>query len=220
MLSLFGKSYCLACDNKVPGYPLASLLVLKWGGVLYFLGGIMKVLYAPNYKIEEKCVIAFGKFDGIHKGHVKLINTLVEEAKRENKLSVIYTFQEHPKAVLTNSNFKLLMSDCEKIKKIESLGVDVLVFEKFDKIYANMLPEEFVKNILIEKLNVKKVVIGSNSTFGRNSEGNVDLLRFFANKYKFEVIEVELLKENGHVISSSKIRDELAVGGGCENEIF
>jgi len=180
----------------------------------------MKVLYAPNYEISGESVISFGKFDGIHKGHIKLINTLVEEAKKENKISIIYTFQNHPKAVLDNIKIKLLINEQTKIEKINSLGVDILIFENFDKDYANITAEEFVKNILKDKLKAKKIVIGSNSTFGKNSEGNVELLKDFSDKYNFDVIEVPLLKENGKTISSSEIRKELALRGGNKNEIF
>lgn len=180
----------------------------------------MEVLYGPNYEIKEETVVAFGKFDGIHKGHIKLINTLIEEAQKENKKSIIYTFQSHPKAVLENIDFKLLMDEQMKIDRIKSLGVDIIIFEKFDKNFANITAEEFVKNILIEKLNVKKIIIGSNSTFGKNAEGNVDFLKILSIKYNFGVVEVPLFMENGKVVSSSKIRKELALKGGEKNEIF
>lgn len=174
----------------------------------------MEVLYAPNYNIKGETVLAFGKFDGIHKGHIKLINVLVNEAKKDRRISIIYTFINHPKTVLKNENINLLTSNEEKVKKIEELGVDIIVFENFDINYANIEPEDFVKDILIKKLNVKKVIIGSNSTFGKESKGNVELLKLFSKKYNFEVIEVQLLKENGKVICSSEMRNKIAFGGG------
>ena len=180
----------------------------------------MKVLYAPNYEVKEESVVAFGKFDGVHKGHVKLINTLVEQAQLENRKSIIYTFQNHPKAVLEDIDFELLMDEKTKIDKLNDLDVDIIIFENFDKNFANITAEEFVKNILIEKLNAKKIVIGSNSTFGKNSEGNVKLLKTLSVKYNFEVIEVPLFMENGKIVSSSEIRKELALRGGNDDEIF
>jgi len=168
----------------------------------------MKVLYAPNYEVKEESVVSFGKFDGLHKGHVELLNTLLKEAKKDDLCSVVYTFINHPKSVLDNVEVKLLMDNEAKINKLESMGVDFLVFEEFSKAYADITPEEFVKDILIDKLNMKKVVIGSNSTFGKSSEGNVELLKVLADKYNFEVVEIPLLKENGRVISSSEIRKQ------------
>jgi len=174
----------------------------------------MRILYGPNYKVKEDTVISFGKFDGIHKGHIKLINTLVDEAKKGNMISVVYTFENHPKSVLKNEDINLLMNNDEKADKINKLGVDVLVFEHFSKDYANITPENFVKDILLGKLNVKKIVIGSNSTFGKDSLGNVELLKSLAKKYGFEVVEIPLVKENGIVISSTEMRKELALRGG------
>lgn len=169
----------------------------------------MQVLMGPDYNIEQESIIAFGKFDGVHKGHQKLINTLVELAQKENKLSIVYTFFVHPKLVISDEKIELLTNNEEKEKLIEALGVDVLIFEKFTKTYANMSAEKFVRDILINKLKATKIVMGSNSTFGKNSVGNIELMRKLADKYKFELIEVELLKENGKVISSTNIRNSL-----------
>ena len=180
----------------------------------------MEVFYGPNYKISENTVIAFGKFDGIHKGHIKLIDILTKEAKENSLISVIYTFDRHPRVVLDNENIKLLTDNDTKIEKLKSLGVDVVVFEQFDKQFADKLPEEFVYDVLIKKLNMKRIVIGSNSRFGKDSKGDLETLKKLALEYEFEVVEVPLLLEQGKVISSSEIRKELGVKGGAENEIF
>ena len=169
----------------------------------------MKVLIGPNYNVTQESVVAFGKFDGVHKGHKKLINKLVELAKVENKLSIVYTFFVHPKLIISEENIELLTTNEEKANRIEELGVDILIFEKFTKTYANMSAEKFVRDILIGKLNAKKVVMGSNSTFGKDSKGNIEMMRKLADKYNFELVEVELLKENGKVISSTEIRNSL-----------
>ena len=169
----------------------------------------MEVLMGPDYSITKESIVAFGKFDGVHKGHQKLINELVELAKVENKLSIVYTFFTHPQLVISEENIELLTTNDEKAKLIETLGVDVLVFEKFTKTYANMTAENFVKDILLDKLKAKKIVMGSNSTFGKDSKGNIEVMRKLASKYGFELVEVELLKENGKVISSTNIRNSL-----------
>lgn len=169
----------------------------------------MQVIRTPNYSVQKESVVAFGKFDGVHKGHQKLINILCNEAKADNKISIVYTFLTHPKLVFSEDKIQLLTTNEEKEKMIEKLGVDVLVFENFNKTFANMSPEKFVRDILIGKLNATKVVMGSNSTFGKNSKGNIETMKKLADKYKFEVIEVELLKENDRIISSTNLRNEL-----------
>lgn len=168
----------------------------------------MQVLRSPNYVIEKDSVVAFGKFDGVHKGHQKLLKILCEEAKRENKISIVYTFHTHPKLVFSEDKIELLTTNEEKEKIIENLGVDILVFENFNKTFANMSPEKFVKEILIGKLKATKIVMGSNSTFGKNSKGNIETMRELTNKYNIELVEVELLKECGRVVSSTNIRNE------------
>lgn len=168
----------------------------------------MQVIRTPNYCMSKESVVAFGKFDGVHKGHQKLIRILCDEAQKDNRLSVVYTFLTHPKLVFSEDKIELLTTNDEKERIIEKLGVDVLIFQNFNKTFASMTPEKFVKEILIDKLKMKKVVMGSNSTFGKNSKGNIDTMKKLALKYDFEVIEVELLKENGKIISSTNIRNE------------
>jgi riboflavin kinase/FMN adenylyltransferase len=159
--------------------------------------------------MQQKSVVAFGKFDGVHKGHQKLINILCTEAKSDGRISIVYTFLTHPKLVFSEDKIELLTTNDEKKKLIENLGVDVLVFENFNKTFANMSPERFVKDILVDKLKATKVVMGSNSTFGKHSKGNIDTMKKLAEKYNFEVVEVELLRENGKIVSSTNIRNEL-----------
>jgi len=169
----------------------------------------MQVLRAPNYIIQKESVVAFGKFDGVHKGHQKLINILCSEAKKDNKISIVYTFYTHPKLIFSEEKIELLTTNDEKEKMIEKLGVDILVYENFNKTFANMSAEKFVKDVLIDKLKATKIIMGSNSTFGKNGKGNIDIMKKLSDKYNFEVIEVELLKENGKIVSSTDLRNEL-----------
>ncbi|MBQ7668623.1 MAG: FAD synthetase family protein [Clostridia bacterium] len=174
----------------------------------------MEVLYNPNFSIKSETVVAFGKFDGLHKGHLKIINTLVDEAHKLHKKACIYTFLNNPKAYLNNEDITVLMTNEEKVEALENLSIDILIFQKFDRDFANIMPEDFVKNVLVDQLHVKEIVIGSNSTFGKDSLGNVTLLKELSKKYDFDVIEIPLLKENGKVISSTEIRKSLALKGG------
>lgn len=167
----------------------------------------MEILYGPNFNIDSETAVAIGKFDGIHLGHKKIIQTLVEISKKMNLKSIVYTFDKNPKLVLNHEKFTPLMTNDEKSKALQKFNIDYLVYENFNKDFADLLPEEFVKDILVKKLNVKAVIIGENSTFGKDRSGNINLMKELGKRYGFQVFVVELLKENGEIISSTKIRE-------------
>jgi len=167
----------------------------------------MEILYGPDFLINSPTAVTIGKFDGLHDGHIKVINIVKERAKKSGIKSVVYTFDNNPKMIFSNENFKPLISNEEKSRSLELLDIDYLVYEKFNEKFYNMTPNEFVKDVLVEKLNVKVVVMGENSTFGKDKKGDVYFMKELGEKYGFEVIIVELLKENGEVISSTNIRE-------------
>lgn len=167
----------------------------------------MKILYGADAYINEPTVIAIGKFDGLHKGHRKIIDRVLLNAKCMDAKSVIYTFNTNPRNVLGGDSVKLLMDNKKKEEELEKLNIDYLVYEDFNIDFANMLPEEFVKNILVDKLSVRCVVIGENSSFGKDrSAGALDMVRF-GDKYGFNVEVVKLVKVNGKVLSSTLLRE-------------
>jgi len=169
----------------------------------------MNILYGPNFKVNSPTVVAIGKFDGLHIGHLRVIEILRDIAENANLSSVVYTFRVNPKIVLKHDQFIPLMTNKEKSEELALLGVDYVIYEEFDRKFANMLPEEFVKNILIDKLNMKVVVMGENSTFGKDKAGNVEIMKFLGYKYGFKVCVVELMKKDGEIISSSRIRESV-----------
>ena len=166
----------------------------------------MEIFYGPDFQINENCVVAFGKFDGIHEGHRLLIRKLCEVAKEQGLKSVVYTFDRNPREVLGDIAIQRLISIEEKNSKLEELGVDIVIYERFDEEFSQMLPEEFVREILLNKLSMKAIVMGSNSTFGKNGFGNISLMKEFGEKYNFEVNEVELLYNEGILVCSSNVR--------------
>lgn len=172
----------------------------------------MQILYGPDFNINLPTAVTIGKFDGLHIGHLRVINRLLKYSKELNLRSVIYTFKVNPKLVLKRENFIPLMTNEEKSEKIALLGVDYLIYEDFNMGFADMLPEEFVKEVLVKKLNTKLVIMGANSTFGKDKIGNVELMKSFGKKYGFTVKVVELMKENGEVISSTRIRAKDCIG--------
>ena len=166
----------------------------------------MEIFYGSEIELNDDSVVAFGKFDGIHEGHRLLIRELCETAKEHGLKSVIYTFDRNPKEVLSGEHILCLTSVEEKNEKLKRLGVDVVVYERFDEKFAQISPEEFVKEILLKKLSMKGVVMGSNSTFGKDGVGDISLMKKFGEKYGFSVKEVELLHNEGIVLSSTNIR--------------
>lgn len=166
----------------------------------------MKVLYGPDFKISEDTVVTIGKFDGMHSGHRKVLDEVIKEAQKNKLKSVVYTFLKNPKLVLHQAEFTPLMTNEEKALAICEFGIDYLVYEDFNRIFSMMRPEDFVKNVLVEKLCAKVVVMGQNSTFGIDRTGTVDIMKEFGEKYGFKVICVEMILNNGEIVSSSKIR--------------
>ena len=167
----------------------------------------MEILYGPNFNIDSGTAVAIGKFDGVHLGHRKIIQTLSEVSRNMKLKNVVYTFDKNPKLVLNNEKFTPRMTNEEKSKALEKFDIDYLIYEKFDSNFSNLLPEEFVRDILVKKLNVKAVIIGENSTFGKDRGGNINLMKELGKKYDFQVFVVELLKKNGEVISSTRLRE-------------
>ena len=132
-----------------------------------------------------KSVITIGKFDGIHKGHEVLINKTIEYSKKEKLTSIVFTFKNSPVSYFSNIITREIITEVEKMKKFKSLGVDMVIDIPFDKHMANISAEDFVKKILIDKLNVKKLIIGHDFAFARNREGNPSVLKILGKKYGF-----------------------------------
>lgn len=174
---------------------------------------ILKIIekYDDTIKSTPRC-IALGSFDGVHLGHRKLIELLKEESKLYGTESMVYTFYKHPRKILIPDKHIYIITDNKKRADImESMGVDILYLEDFNKV-KNMNAETFVKNILVERFNVKSVIIGYNYRFGIKGEGNAETLRKYGKKYGFKVNVVEAVEVNGHTVSSSLIRHIIRSG--------
>lgn len=163
--------------------------------------------------------VAIGNFDGLHKGHIKLLDILKEKAKERGIPSVVYTFSEHPKNVMAGKGAqKLIYDNAKKEELFAENGIHTLFFEDFTQV-SNLSPEEFVKEILVDKFNVKVAVIGKNGRFGKGSCGDAEKLKEFGTQYGFEVFVVEPLMLNGVTCSSTEIRDAINSGNveKCKN---
>lgn len=163
-------------------------------------------------KMPENTYIALGSFDGVHKGHLLLINEIVNLAKKNNAKSVVYTFENHPLSIVDKENApKLLLDNDTKVETLKNLGVDILCFKRFDETLMKLSPEEFIEN-LVNKFNAKGIVVGFNYRFGYKNKGDIELLKKLSKKLKFELYVEEAYKIDNDVVSSTRIRNLITNG--------
>ncbi len=159
-------------------------------------------------------VVTIGTFDGVHLGHQKILNKLKNEADEINGESLLFTFYPHPRMVVfpDSHNLKLIQTIDEKIASLRDFGLDNVIIYPFTKDFSRLTAFEFVRDILVHKLKVKKLVIGYDHQFGRNREGDIEFLKETANIFDFEVIEISAEEINEVNVSSTKIRNSITDG--------
>jgi riboflavin kinase/FMN adenylyltransferase len=158
-------------------------------------------------------VITIGTFDGVHIGHRKILERLINNAKNTNLKSTVLTFFPHPRMVLQKDvDIKLLNTLEEKKQILETLGLDYLIVHPFTKEFSRLSATEFVRDILVNSLKVKKVIIGYDHRFGRNRNANIQDLITFGNALDFEVEEISAQEIDDVSVSSTKIRSALKEG--------
>lgn len=168
----------------------------------------------------ENTVVTIGNFDGIHKGHIKLIKEAVKEAKTKNYKSVVFTFENHPMRYFRADSIKHIITNEDKVKIFEDLGVDIVFMIPFDEYMTKISATDFVKTILHEKLKCKMVIVGHDFTFARNKEGNASLLESLGKNYNMKVKVIEPIKIKGRRVSSSYIRNLINDGNVSEIKDF
>jgi len=158
-------------------------------------------------------VVTLGNFDGVHLGHQKIFEKVKQEASKIHGEDVVITFEPHPLKVLTPEKFLPLLTPFrKKILLIEKTGVATILCIEFSLAFSEIHPSEFIKNILVEKVKVKKIIIGYNYHFGKGQKGDALTLKDAGKVYDFEVEVVEPLKIGQTIVSSSKIRDLIQRG--------
>ena len=166
-----------------------------------------------NYTENTPKVLSLGMFDGVHFGHISIINLLKSVAHENNLETAILTFWPHPRKVFNpNDEIKLLNTLNEKLNLLENANLDVVFLKSFDENFRNLTGEEFVRQILVQKLNVKHIIIGHDHVFGKNKSGNFELLQKLSKELDFVVQQLDAVKEGEFNISSTKIRNCLANG--------
>lgn len=158
-------------------------------------------------------MVTIGTFDGVHKGHESIIKNLVQNTSKSNYESVLLTFFPHPRIILNQEeNIKLLNTLKEKIIILENLGVNNLIIQPFTKEFSQLSANDFVEQVLVNKLKCKKIIVGYDHRFGNNREASVKELIEFGNKFNFDVEEISAKQIKEISISSTKIRNALLQG--------
>ena len=167
-----------------------------------------------DFPSEISTIITIGTFDGVHKGHQKIISRINEIAKKEGLESVLLTFYPHPRHVLfdDNQDFKLINTIEEKIEALSEATLKHLVIHEFSKEFSRTNSVNFIRDILVNKLNMKYMVVGHDHHFGKNREGTYDNLLELSELYGFQIERIEPQNVDDVVISSTKIRNSIKEG--------
>ena len=174
----------------------------------------LKIFHSINdFSSAKKTILTLGTFDGVHIGHKKILERVIQKTKNENYESLVLTFFPHPRMVLQkHSDIKLLNTIDEKILLLEKNGIDNLVIHPFDETFSRLTAEEFVKTVLVDRFHIQKIIIGHDHRFGRNRTANIDDLIAFGKQYDFEVEQISVQEINDISVSSTKIRTALFEG--------
>ena len=163
--------------------------------------------------LNKKYFITVGTFDGVHLGHQKIITQLVKKAKQKNCGTLLLTFDPHPRKVVQPSNAPMLLQTIEERSEILSkLGLEIIFVQPFTKAFSKLNAEEYVKDILVNQLNVEHLLVGYNHRFGKNRTANIFDLKKLGKKYKFSVGEIQAHIVNKITVSSTKIRHAINNG--------
>ncbi|MFO8055227.1 MAG: bifunctional riboflavin kinase/FAD synthetase [Bacteroidales bacterium] len=159
-------------------------------------------------------IVTTGTFDGVHRGHRKIFHAMKHLSSKTGMKTVVVTFHPHPRQVLQKEPEKLhlLTTLDEKIELVKSTGIDYLVIIEFTRDFAKLNPAEFISDILVKNLHAQLVFTGYDHAFGKGQSGSKNTLKEISAQHGLNVHEVEALQENGHIISSSIIREHLEKG--------
>lgn len=166
-----------------------------------------------DIKITDKTAVVIGKFDGEHRGHRKLFRTLKDEANKRGLKTVVFSFRTLPSNIVRNKNTTQIFTNAERRKKLEELGIDYYIEYPFDMNIAKLTGEEFLTNILIEKLGMAEIVAGDDAAFGYKKSGNIELLNRLSKILGYDVKIITKEKDDfQNDISSTLIRQKLDEG--------
>jgi len=166
-----------------------------------------------EYNESKSSVVTIGTFDGIHIGHQKIFNKVINASKQNNLSSVVLTFFPHPRIILNKYNdIKMIDTLDEKIEHLEKIGIDNLIIHPFDKKFSLLSADQFIKEYLVEKLKLKHIIIGYDHRFGKGREASVSDLKEYSSDFNFIVDEIDAQEIEKITISSTKIRNSINQG--------
>ena len=166
-----------------------------------------------EFSSVKKTIITLGTFDGVHLGHQAILKKLVSATEKGTYESLVLTFYPHPRMVLNQEGAMHLLNTIEeKTILLEKFGVDNLIVHPFDDAFSKLSAEAFVKNILVDQLNIHKIIIGYDHRFGENRSANITDLIHFGKQFNFEVEQINAEEINEITVSSTKIRTALLEG--------
>lgn len=170
----------------------------------------MEYISGTKFKFQNSAV-TLGKFDGLHLGHMQLIDLIISY-KKQGLTAIMFSFLLHPSNLFSEKEFELIYTEEEKIARLKRTGMDVLISYPFTEATRLMEPEEFIRDILVGQLDAKVIVVGNDFRFGIDRRGDVELLKNLENTYGYKVIACEKSKWRHEIISSSSIRQALKDG--------
>ena len=166
-----------------------------------------------DIKTIKNPVLTLGMYDGVHIGHQTIINQLNQIAEQVDGESVLLTFDPHPRMVLQpNCDLKFIYTLEEKEKALEKLGLDHLIIHPFTREFSQLTSVEFVRDLLVNQINIHTLVIGYDHHFGKNREGNYEQLEILSKEYGFNLVQIEAVDCNDIAVSSTKVRQALIEG--------
>ena len=167
-----------------------------------------EIVFLKNVKRDPKTVLTVGTFDGVHAGHKVLVNRVLNVAMREGGRSVIVTFDPHPRDIINpgKAGIKLLSSLDERSELLADLGVDEMVVIPFDRDFSLLTSEEFVRDIIWDKIGISDFVIGYDHQFGRNREGTIETVQELGRELGFKTHVVSKQEVGDKTVSSTAIR--------------
>lgn len=166
-----------------------------------------------NADIARPTVLTLGVFDGLHLGHQLIMKTVVERARATGAVPTVITFEPHPRAVLhPESAPPLLQTFDQKIEALGVLGIEQTIVIRFDQAFSQIRAEDFLREVVVERLQAKEVYLGRGFFFGHNREGNIELLRKVSHQLGFVADEVPEVRLRGRRIGSTRIRELLVDG--------
>ena len=174
----------------------------------------MEVIHSiSNYQPKRPSILTIGTFDGVHIGHQKIIRDLVSKAKEEDLCALVLTFFPHPRMVLQkDTQLKMIDTLEEKRQLLESLEVEILIVQPFTLEFSRLTAIEYTRDILVNGLNISKLIIGYDHRFGRNREATVEDLKHFGLDYDFSVEEIPAQDIASIAVSSTKVRNAISAG--------